>query len=175
MWRNHRSVYQDHMKHVHNDIVKPFKVKILRYSERIREMHGLDKCLPTPLLKGEIAIEANWNFFNQELTASDIQLAIKNVLPKSMRYELDDHPEEYPSLNYEDWCDILSTIEVKYERNREVTQIKKITYARLDSLSDSGKCVKILSKKKARTGILCSNKYQKKAHKHHSIHHYFLL
>ena len=35
MWRKHCSVYQDHMKCVRNDIVKPFKVKILRYSERM--------------------------------------------------------------------------------------------------------------------------------------------
>ena len=32
MWRKHRSVYQDHMKYVHNDIVKPLKFKILRYA-----------------------------------------------------------------------------------------------------------------------------------------------
>ena len=36
MWRKHRSVYQYHMKFVRNDIVKPFKVKILRYTERFR-------------------------------------------------------------------------------------------------------------------------------------------
>ena len=29
VWRNHWSVYQDHMNYVCNDIVKPFKVKIL--------------------------------------------------------------------------------------------------------------------------------------------------
>ena len=29
MRRKHWSVYQDHMKYVRNDIVKPFKVKIL--------------------------------------------------------------------------------------------------------------------------------------------------
>ena len=30
--------------------------------------------------------------------------------------ELDDHPEDYRSLNYEDWCDLLSTIKIKYEK-----------------------------------------------------------
>ena len=37
MWRNHHSVYQYHMKYVCNDIVKPFKAKIIRYSQRLRE------------------------------------------------------------------------------------------------------------------------------------------
>ena len=33
IWINHRSVYQYNMKYIYNDIVKPFKVKILHYSE----------------------------------------------------------------------------------------------------------------------------------------------
>ena len=32
MCRNNRSVYQDHMKYVCNDIMRPFKVKILLYA-----------------------------------------------------------------------------------------------------------------------------------------------
>ena len=38
MRRKHRSVYQDHMEYVRNDIVKPFRFKIIRYTERIREI-----------------------------------------------------------------------------------------------------------------------------------------
>ena len=52
MWRKNQSVYQDHMKYVRNDIVKPFKVKTLRYAKRVREIHELAKYLPTPLMKG---------------------------------------------------------------------------------------------------------------------------
>ena len=43
IWRKHRSVYQDYMKYICNDIVKPFKVKILLYYKRVREMHDLAK------------------------------------------------------------------------------------------------------------------------------------
>ena len=35
MWRKHQSFYHEHMKYVRNDILKPFKVKILRYTERV--------------------------------------------------------------------------------------------------------------------------------------------
>ena len=48
MWRKHWSVYQDHMKYICNDIVKPFRVKILRYTERVIEMHELAKYIPPP-------------------------------------------------------------------------------------------------------------------------------
>ena len=39
LWRNHQSVYQDHLKYIRNDILKPFHVKIIRYAERVRKMH----------------------------------------------------------------------------------------------------------------------------------------
>ena len=48
MWRKHRSVYQDHMKYVFNDILKPFKVKILIYAERVCVMYDLSKYPPPP-------------------------------------------------------------------------------------------------------------------------------
>ena len=104
------------MKYVHNDIVKPFKVKILRYAERVHDMHDLAKYLSIPLIKGESDKSANWNIQNQEFNSSEIQLEIKDKLSKSMQYELDDHPEDYRSLTYEDWCELLSTIEVRDER-----------------------------------------------------------
>ena len=43
MWRKHQSVYQDHLKYVRNDMVKPSRVRILCYAERVREMHELTK------------------------------------------------------------------------------------------------------------------------------------
>ena len=94
MWRKHRSVYQDHMKYIHNDIVKTFKEKILCYSERMREMHDLDKYLPASLMKGESAEAANWTVRNQEFTASESRIAIKYGLPSSMKDDLEDHSVE---------------------------------------------------------------------------------
>ena len=85
---------------------------------------------------------------------------------------MEDHPEEYFSLAYEDWRGLLSKIEVKYERKREASQIKKIASARAASISDRDKSVRIPGKKKASTGVLSSNKPQKKSHKHHGTHIY---
>ena len=39
IWKKHWSIFQDHVKYIHNDIVKPFRVGILQYPERICEMH----------------------------------------------------------------------------------------------------------------------------------------
>ena len=47
-----------------------------------------------------------------------------------MHDELEDHKEDYQSLAHEEWCDLLSTTQVKYDRKRASTQIKKIASAR---------------------------------------------
>ena len=83
--RKHRIVYQDHMNYVCNDIVSTFKVKILCFAERVRDMHDLAKYLPPPSTKGESAMSDNWIICNEDFTISDIRLAIKYGLPKSMR------------------------------------------------------------------------------------------
>ena len=57
---------------------------------------------------------ANRSICNKEFTTSDIQLAIKDGILKKMMDELDDHREDYCSLTYEYWCDLLSKTEVKY-------------------------------------------------------------
>ena len=85
MWIKYWSVYQDHMKYVRNDIVKPFRVKILRYTKRVREMHDPEKFLPPPSVNGECSMEANWWVHNKEFTTNDLRLSIKEGLPKTMR------------------------------------------------------------------------------------------
>ena len=50
MWRKHRSVYQDYLKYICNDIVKPLCVVILSYVEHVQNMHDLVKRLPPPPL-----------------------------------------------------------------------------------------------------------------------------
>ena len=70
------------MRHVNNDIVKLFKVKILRYAKSVHDMHDLEKYLPPPLMKVESAMEANWSANNEEFTTSDLRLAIKDGIPK---------------------------------------------------------------------------------------------
>ena len=88
-------------------------------------------------MKGDIAMAANCNVRNKEFTISDLRLSIEEVLTKSMRDELDDHPEDYRFFAYEDWCDLLSTIEVKDERKRSAVRINKIASAKRSSIFDS--------------------------------------
>ena len=60
MWRKHRSVFQDHVKYIHNDIVKHFRVWSLHYAESVCVMHDIDKYQPTPSAKGDGYDQADW-------------------------------------------------------------------------------------------------------------------
>ena len=92
--RKHRSVYQYHMKYIHNDILKPSKVKTLRHVNRVREMCDLAKYLPPYLMKGESARVDNLTIRNQEFMVSEIWLAIKYGLTSSMQDELEEHQQD---------------------------------------------------------------------------------
>ena len=43
MWKKHQSVFQYQVKYIHNDILKPFRIVILKYAKRVHEMHNLSK------------------------------------------------------------------------------------------------------------------------------------
>ena len=45
----------------HNDIVKPFRVEILQYAERVRKMHNLEKYLPPHLMKVKSFYSYSWD------------------------------------------------------------------------------------------------------------------
>ena len=60
MLMKHWSNFQYHVKHIHSDIIKPFMVVILYFSERVREIHDLDKYVPPPLMKGRDFYQSDW-------------------------------------------------------------------------------------------------------------------
>ena len=60
MWCNHSSTFQDHVKYIHNDIVKPFRFLTLQYAECIHDMNDIPKYLPAPSMKHGHYDEAYW-------------------------------------------------------------------------------------------------------------------
>ena len=85
MWRKHRSVFQDHIKYLCKDILKPFRVVIIRYAERVKEMHDLSKNLPPDSMKGDSFEADNWKFGTKELSVHEIRVAIEGGLPLSIQ------------------------------------------------------------------------------------------
>ena len=60
MWRKHRSIFQDRVNYIHNNIVKPLRVGIIHYMERDLDMNDIAKYLPPPSMKGKDYNEADW-------------------------------------------------------------------------------------------------------------------
>ena len=71
-----------------------------------------------------------------------------------MQDELEDNQEDYCSLTSEYWCDLLTKIEVKYNKKRASTQIKKIKASISTSHYDRNEYIKVPCIKKSRTGVL---------------------
>ena len=61
MWRKHPCVFQDKLKYIHNDIVKPLHLGILRYAERLQEIYDLANYLPPPSIRDESFEAARWD------------------------------------------------------------------------------------------------------------------
>ena len=72
IWRKYWSVFQDHLKYIRNDIVKPLCVGILRYAKRVQDIHDLVKHLTPPLIKGGFYEASNWKFRNKELSIHEV-------------------------------------------------------------------------------------------------------
>ena len=98
MWSKYRSVFQDHLNHICNDIVKQFRVGILRYSEQVQEMHDQSNHLPSPSMEGESFEADSCKFCDKEFSENDIPFDIEGRLPSSIQDELEDNQEYYISL-----------------------------------------------------------------------------
>ena len=89
---------------------------------------------------------------------------------------MDDQPENYSSLTFEYWCELLSTIEVKYESKRAAVHISKISSSRAAFIYDSDESMRITMMEKAKTGVSNYTKASRRAHdRHHGIHRYCVL
>ena len=176
IWKKHQSVFQDHIKYICNDIVKPFRSVILHNSERFQEMHDLSKYLSTPLMKGDIHNSDNWDVCNKGLYENEIRIPIKERLSSFIQDGLEDNEEEYIYLDHKDWCDLLSTIEVKDNRKINATQIKRLATSTETSNYDSHESIMVKRKKRVSTSVITSRKQQgEKTPKYHGIHRYCAL
>ena len=95
MWRNHRSFFQYHLNSICKDIVKPFRVGILCYTDNVQDMYNLAKHLHPPSIKGGIFEAESFKVRYKESSVQDIRVAIKDGLHLSMQDELGDNNEYY--------------------------------------------------------------------------------
>ena len=94
-----------------------------------------------------------------------------------MQDELEDNNEDYQSILDEEWCLLLSTIEVKENWKSYAVHIKRLSSSKKAPVnSDINESVMVTRKKKASTGVLPNHKHHgKKTPKHHGYQRYQAL
>ena len=77
-----------------------------------------------------------------------------------MQVELKANQKEYRSLVNEYWCYLLFTIKVKYNKKKEVNQIKRIASLKAASNYNINKSIRVLNKKRGSNGVITDHKQQ---------------
>ena len=86
-----------------------------------------------------------------------------------MKDVLEDNHGDYCSIPHEEWCDLLSTMEVKDNKKRAADQIKRLATSKAAPInSKRDGYTRVPRKKKARAGVLPIRKqHGKRTSKHH--------
>ena len=93
----------------------------------------------------------------------EIHVATRDGLPTSMQDELEENRYDYLSVPHKDWCELLSTIVVKYNRKISVAQIKMFAASKAaPANSDIDMSASVTRKKNSRTGVLLDRNQQSK-------------
>ena len=102
MWRKHWGKLQEHVKYIHNGIMKPFRVAILQYPDTVRNMHVLAKYPPPPSIESREYNEAYWSVCETYLSENDIHVATRDRLPTSIQDELENKSQDYRPVSHEE-------------------------------------------------------------------------
>ena len=111
--------------------------------------------------------QAYWSFRNKYLTKDEIFVETKYSIPISTKDEMDSKDKYYISLSYEEWCDLLYTLEDKDNRKMDAAHIKIISKQRNVLDSNGNVRTRLLHKKKDSTGVLLSRKENKNKTPYH--------
>ena len=175
MWRNHRSVFQDHLKYIHNDIVKPCCVGIIRYAERFQEMYDLENIYLNFRWRARFLRQLVENYTTNNSLYMRFELLLRTNSPHPYRMSW-----RIINRTIVPWLIHIGLNSCPQPRSkvivkRAATQTKRNKTSRSASYSDSNESIRVLRKKRDRTGVFLNRKKQgEKMPKHHDSQSYFV-
>ena len=89
------------MKYIKNNIKKPYKVRVLHYTDHIRDMHGMDSCLSRYIKKVQEYHVADWGTRNKPFNEEKNIIATRDGLLPLTRYDTEDRKKYYCSIQHE--------------------------------------------------------------------------
>ena len=118
-WRTHNDAYDEHVRYLKNDIVKPITMSVQELILRFEDMYLLKDFIQPPSKKGQTASEANWIRRNLIIDKEEQRNSVFNALPKTFQQALKDLEEDWKSFDELKWLAILQRLEEKDKGARE--------------------------------------------------------
>ena len=118
-WETPHEVYEDHLRYLSNDIVKPLAMSVTELVLRFDRMYALKKFLPPPHKRDDDAEKANWKKQDVAVTFDEQRRSQFNALPTGYKEALKDKDEDWKSMSRQTWMQVLSRFETKDKAERE--------------------------------------------------------
>ena len=149
MWRDSRQAYDDQLRYLEVDIVKPRVLGVLDMLRRVEQMFRLQLHLPPPSIANQTYESADWGKRDTPATPQMIRRVQHNALPEVYKEALRDETEDWKIMEEPKWLDKLQRIEQK-EKAAAISQRTKGKYKRTDDQSDSDDSAPVKHAKKKR-------------------------
>ena len=103
IWKKHRSVFDDHLRYVQNDVTNTYKERIIKYTEFMHEMINLSQYLSPTCIKGEYyrnnECKSRYEKFLEETIQKDIKCGLFPVISQDIEY----NDMDYHTMDPEEW------------------------------------------------------------------------
>ena len=93
-WETPHEVYEDHLRYLSNDIIKPLVMIVKEMVLRFNKVYTLKKYLSPPYKRDEDATEADWDKLKVPVTFDEQRRSQFNALPTSYKESLRDKDED---------------------------------------------------------------------------------
>ena len=149
MWRDSRQAYDDQLRYLEVDIVKPRVLGVLDMLRRVEQMFRLQLHLPPPSIANQTYESADWGKRDTPATPQMIRRVQHNALPEVYKEALRDETDDWKIMEEPKWLDKLQRIEQK-EKAAAISQRTQGKYKRTDEESDSDDSAPVKHAKKKR-------------------------
>jgi len=122
-WETPHKVYEDHLRYLGNDIIKPLAMTVKELELCFDKMYSLKKYLPPPHKRDEDAFDANWSKKNEPIEFDEQRRSHFNALPTSYKESLKDKDEDWKSMTSTKWMQVLTRLKIKSKTERDKKRV----------------------------------------------------
>jgi len=107
LWVNHHDCFEEQLRYLQNDIVKPCKMSVIESVKRVEIIFKYMPFLPPPSSKNMTYDQADWKKRNLLINKATIRHCQFHVLPESYQQRLLNDAEDWKAMTEVVWLDRL--------------------------------------------------------------------